>query len=608
MIIKEKIESFYSSVNNFSEKSKKVLEQVQKEKGVLKKFIDTFFKRIDENLRSISIKESNPLKEQVSELKNFLDKSKKQHKEEIKKLLEDFRFYEENIDSFIIVVFGKVNSGKSSLGNLIAGKKFDKWNISKPEFFQYIDHKKININDFEEKETESTAHIQGFKVGSLIWIDTPGIHSLTDNNEKLAKEFVDNADLIVYITSSDSPLRREDLNELKKLHSKEKSAVLIISKADTYEEDEIDGNLIKILKRKTDKDIQDQIDWCNEQINNSDLNNLLSKKIVIPISCKLAIEGTNTGNNDLVHDSGMNEFLQYMSSLIKDDGITHKIRNPKSRLSSLINNIKNNISEQTKSLSNLEKELKEYSKLLLRDIDGTVSIIVNNLNSDLELLFANTENDYKLNILDINQITEKLNAKINELLLKQNIEKVITERIKENLEKFGEKIKVNYSQFSVNPKEINKEDTIIYDNPYAKNIGKTVIGIGGYAAAGAGAAELGAYVGGTIGTVVGGPIGTFIIGGVGMLAGGLIGGLLGGLLKSEKQVKVNIGTNLAEECLRIKNEISSFIENTVSKVYKDINYSYFGLLEEIVSIMKKDLEELQRNIEDIKSNVEKIGI
>ena len=64
--------------------------------------------------------------------------------------------------------------------------------------------------EFRVGATEATSSIQGFSLDGLTWIDSPGLHSINQENGDLAKDYVEHADLILYTMKSDSPGRRAD--------------------------------------------------------------------------------------------------------------------------------------------------------------------------------------------------------------------------------------------------------------------------------------------------------------------------------------------------------------------------------------------------------------
>ncbi|CAD6559604.1 hypothetical protein LMG27952_06913 [Paraburkholderia hiiakae] len=151
----------------------------------------------------------------------------------------------------ILLVFGKVNAGKSSFCNFLA-ERF-KRHGEPVQYFYFENGKSIDTQGpFVEAATEATARIQGIRLGSrLILLDTPGLHSVTDENGKLTKSFTDSADGVLWLTSSTSPGQVQELDELREELKRDKPLLPAITKSDMSEEDELDGAIVTILKNKT---------------------------------------------------------------------------------------------------------------------------------------------------------------------------------------------------------------------------------------------------------------------------------------------------------------------------------------------------------------------
>ena len=100
----------------------------------------------------------------------------------------------------------------------------------KNEFFRYDkagqEQKAEELQEIDEDDEafntdtlEATAEIQGFRLDSLAWIDTPGLGSMTTINGKLAQKYIESADFIIFPTNSDSAFQRDEKEEVKKLNT-----------------------------------------------------------------------------------------------------------------------------------------------------------------------------------------------------------------------------------------------------------------------------------------------------------------------------------------------------------------------------------------------------
>lgn len=154
-------------------------------------------------------------------------------------------------DKVVLLVFGKFNAGKSSLCNLLA-ERFSAYGKA-VEYF-YVDAGRIveASAQFGEGATETTAQLQGVRLGEkLVLLDTPGLHSVTPENAALTQRFTESADAVLWLTSSASPGQVQELDELSRELHRNKPLLPVVTRSDLYEEDEVDGELHRVLCNKT---------------------------------------------------------------------------------------------------------------------------------------------------------------------------------------------------------------------------------------------------------------------------------------------------------------------------------------------------------------------
>ncbi|MET4576662.1 dynamin family protein [Ottowia thiooxydans] len=154
-------------------------------------------------------------------------------------------------DKVMLLVFGKFNAGKSSLCNLLAGR-FAAHGRS-VAYFHLEDGRVVwTAQALDEGATETTARVQGVSLGQrLVLLDTPGLHSVTPENAELTQNFTDSADAVLWLTSSTSPGQVQELGELSRELHRHKPLLPVITRSDVIEEDEVDGEIVKLLRSKT---------------------------------------------------------------------------------------------------------------------------------------------------------------------------------------------------------------------------------------------------------------------------------------------------------------------------------------------------------------------
>lgn len=151
----------------------------------------------------------------------------------------------------LLLVFGKFNAGKSTFCNLLADR-FAAY--GKAVRFFYVDAGRVveTSERFEEGATETTSRLQGVRLGeNLVLLDTPGLHSVTPENAALTQRFTDSADGVLWLTSSTSPGQVQELDGLARELHRGKPLLPVVTRSDEYDEDEIDGEIVKILRNKS---------------------------------------------------------------------------------------------------------------------------------------------------------------------------------------------------------------------------------------------------------------------------------------------------------------------------------------------------------------------
>ncbi|QNB06493.1 hypothetical protein G5S34_06765 [Herbaspirillum frisingense] len=158
----------------------------------------------------------------------------------------------------MVLVFGKFNAGKSSLCNFLAGR-FRQHGQAVQYFHLQGGQLLASDEAFHEGATETTARLQGVCLGDgLVLLDTPGLHSATDDNAALTQRFLDSADAVLWLTSSTSPGQVQELDELARELRRGKPLLPVVTRSDVIDEDEVDGQIVKCLRNKSDANRADQ--------------------------------------------------------------------------------------------------------------------------------------------------------------------------------------------------------------------------------------------------------------------------------------------------------------------------------------------------------------
>ncbi|MDR0277052.1 MAG: hypothetical protein LBJ37_04145 [Paucimonas sp.] len=360
------------------------------------------------------ISDKNPLRQGAVDMAGRLKKQFDVWQARADKHMRGAEFREGYNDSLLVFVYGKVKSGKSSLGNYVA------WGHSeptaqmkaqaavKPEYFSHTrtsaasgdaeDEARRNLQ-FRVGATEATSSIQGFKLPGFTWVDSPGLHSTTAENGDLARAYVEQADLILYTMSSQAPGRASDMGEVGALLEDGRSLMLLLTGSDITDEDETDdGEVITEILMKPVADQRKQIAEVSEGLD--------EQISVLSLSTRFAeLDPAN------LEASGLGTFFHTLKHLTESQGLKLKLATP-------LNNLHKGLKETCEDLKlieelteSFEQQIKAQDKFVERELNTLGQRGVTQMRDHINRLFdgkrpANLQKD----------LGEKLGQVLGELL------------------------------------------------------------------------------------------------------------------------------------------------------------------------------------------------
>ena len=371
----EKINEFVDAMMSSEEKFKDVKASFDNKNSGIEKCIQKFHQDVsnviskkieteDKDIQKMYNGFSDELRELLSKVALCMENTKK-----------GMKFITDYEQSFNIAVFGKVKAGKSYLGNFIMGnsirdlgKKTSYDNFPRPRVEVYdrgkksIQGKLAEISEegneeFRVDPIEATSAIQLFHLGGMTWFDTPGIGSITWENEMLAKEYVDNADLIVYTSNSDAAGIRQDFLEMKDLDRKGKAFLLLLTQSDTVKEKVEDGEIISKLVPKNRKDRMDTEDYICDTLREHNIAGLDRGREILTISTKLAFTALENEDEQMFEDSNIGKFLEILTDITRNDGAELKLKTPGSRINATFLSILEQLQEAQHTLEKYKESL-----------------------------------------------------------------------------------------------------------------------------------------------------------------------------------------------------------------------------------------------------------
>lgn len=240
-------------------------------------------------------------------------------------------------DRMVLLVFGKVNAGKSSFCNFLA-RRFAAYGHAVQYFSLENGQRVLRDAPFKEGATETTACIQGVELGDqLVLLDTPGLHSVTEENGDLTRRYLDAADAVLWLTSSAAPGQVQELQQLREELGLGKPLQAVITRSDRQELDEnADGELVSTLFNKTPENRrlqeQDVHKRASEYLQQACMNTgLLRAPISVSAHCA---EGA-AGQPDELEKSGFEELFGALLKLA-DQARTYKSTKPLQMASNFI--------------------------------------------------------------------------------------------------------------------------------------------------------------------------------------------------------------------------------------------------------------------------------
>ncbi|EHN6916847.1 50S ribosome-binding GTPase [Campylobacter jejuni] len=378
----KELESLRTIGNDVGDKRK----EIEKEVSIFKNNVDGM--NINQmGFKSQEIQEN--FNKHLDSIKNKISKWEK----DFQKLSKEEEFRDSLKNSFIVIIYGKVKAGKSTLGNFVASNCLEN---QKPHFIVYdkAGHEDTaeQLNEFKTNITECTSSIQLFTLGDkhkgcgIAWVDTPGLLSMTKENGDLAKKYIEAADYIIFPTSSDAPLQNDEIEQIRNLVNSGKNSCirLLITKSDQTTEDEEEGKIITITSNKSKENRKKQEEDIFNRIKEA-IPNLQLDEEILSISVLTAKKALEDNNEELFKGSNIIKFYESMNLILKEKALRLKQESPFKRLQGFLEGILGKsqhsvnlerIRNDYNELKNLVEEKKRLNKAIKENLKNEASIII----------------------------------------------------------------------------------------------------------------------------------------------------------------------------------------------------------------------------------------
>ena len=232
----------------------------------------------------------------------------------------------------LVVVFGPVKAGKSTLGNFVLGSAFRGAPFDNPYRSGAIPKAPIVVEEsgrkdartkewFDVNSIESTCSAQYFSVPGLVWVDTPGYGALEKKGidirplADIARQYVGYADLVVFLDNSDAVWQREVSEAFKAVYTSGKKVLCAILRSDEPgEEDVVDGDIVAPLVAKDAAKRCEQEEYVRAGMRACGARPADCE--VISVSVKLAEEAVSSDDAAKWDASGMGLFYRKIAAAL----------------------------------------------------------------------------------------------------------------------------------------------------------------------------------------------------------------------------------------------------------------------------------------------------
>lgn len=578
--------------------------------------------------------QDSPLLKNVQQFMASVNDQKVILQDQIATLERSNQFRDQYKDALVIYVFGKVKTGKSSLGNYIA------YGIPNPSAEEQAKLKNLpnapvyhtlavnqstgrldnaeELAHFKVGVTETTSTIQSFSLPGLTWVDSPGVHSITQTNEALAKSYLNHADLILYTESSDNPGRSSDSEEILDIVSKGYHPIVLINKSDSVTQDfDENDNLIKVQVPKSPETRRLQEESTLDNIKETaasytqdperhlsaaakeNINNLLSSIKLMSLSTGCAYLAKD---NEQFKASGVSDFLQVLNDTVSSDGVKLKREAPLNQYQGFLEEIKKTMLGFDQQLTSLQKMCTNNRSRLQISLQQEIALGQSNLSAFMEQTFQSLEQERDSLGMQADATNSNFQHKIEQVIgiIEQETQRLggqaIVNVVSSLMQDFDEQ------KIHLNIKRPNNLPTFKIDE-------RTETFVTSYRPPKRGKRGFwGGLIGGTVGFLVGGPVGAGIGAGLGVATGSATAG--GGTYSSTTKT-FKLGDNYQEikmACRQnIMDEFEREVEDNARQMFNEM-FSQFeevlGQLRSIISTANQDIKQLQSQIAQLRQGIE----
>ena len=271
-----------------------------------------------------------------------------------------------------IAFVGQYSAGKSTIISAISGNK-----------------------DIKIGQDITTDIPQAYPWGNLLLVDTPGIYAGRPEHDKVSIEYMNKADLLIYVITSQgfTSETAENFRKLAFVENRIDKIMLVINKSSQGDKEESLKNWISDALKVTEPKTVDDLFLC-----------VIDAKDYLEA---LEIEDQQD-RTELIKYSGYNHFLENLNAFISDKRLLGRLITPLNLIQDYLNRIINQLTagnEDTKNLLELLNRkhfrLIESKKSISNVVNGHIDAVVANVKKEGNKIANLIEKDGDKKILEL---------------------------------------------------------------------------------------------------------------------------------------------------------------------------------------------------------------
>ena len=308
-------------------------------------------------------------------------------------------------DSFLVVVVGEFNAGKSSFINAL---------LNTDRLAEGVTPTTAQINLIRYGEKESVTPIEQWGqlirlpaelLESLSFVDTPGTNAVITEHEVLTRWFLPRADMVLFLSSADRPFSESENRFMQSIRDWGKKTVLILNKIDLLETPEEREQVINFVRSSAENALKVEIP-------------------VIPVSARMAKKARSQMSQELWKESGfedlehfiqdkMDEKSRFTMKMLSALGIASKVE---SETSERIRNELQFYNEDLKLTETINGEVELYHDDMIKEINRSMK--------EIHAIFADVKirgHEYFEELFVIKNLPNILKKDKNRVLFQENV-------------------------------------------------------------------------------------------------------------------------------------------------------------------------------------------